>query len=350
MKKLETIEMARGLAAVAVVAFHTNTAAYAVGLAITEWAAPLRLGVDFFFVLSGFIIFHVHRGDIGQREKAWPYFLKRCIRLFPVLWMVAGSWIVLRAILGSPTSAEAIGTTMLLYPSLTEPVPPVVWTLRHELLFYLAFALMVFSRRIGVTVFAIWTLAVLVQMGLIAAGRPIEGPMSMVLSSYVLDFVFGAVAAFLASKWKLSSWWPLTIGLVLLAVCFWLDVNWMPGKSNAMDYVHHANLYLPINGFVFGLIVFGLVAVEDKVNVPRWGVVLGAASYAIYLIHVIVNSFSQIVASWLGNGTGHVLIFVSGIAAGLVLHFGFEKPVTRKLRTLLLPARSAPLPSGKDNG
>src|SRR5574343_121942 len=46
------------------------------------------LGVDFFFVLSGFIIYHIHAKDIGQPQKITPYLLKRFIRLYSIFWVV----------------------------------------------------------------------------------------------------------------------------------------------------------------------------------------------------------------------------------------------------------------------
>lgn len=330
--KLRTVELGRGLAATAVVAFHANASAAYIGLASSRWVSPLQLGVDFFFVLSGFIIFYVHSDDIGRSERAAAYLWKRFVRLFPLLWLVAGGWIVLRTLTVGVPSPDQIGTSLLLYPSLSEPVPVVVWTLRHEMLFYLAFCIAIIHRWTGLALFAAWTLAVLVQMALIAAGRPIEGLPSLLLSSFVLDFVFGAVVAFVSRRGVVASWWPLIVGIALVLLLGWASVAFSLERLGTLDYTSPATLFVPLLGASFALCLYGMVCIESKVKIPQWAMLLGAASYAIYLVHTPVNSVAQRVAVHLGDGFGHLLIIASGIGAGIVLHLVFEKPVAHLLR------------------
>jgi len=52
-------------------------------------------GVDFFFVLSGFIIFFVHGKDIGKPSRLPHYVWRRFIRIYPVYWAVTLISIVL---------------------------------------------------------------------------------------------------------------------------------------------------------------------------------------------------------------------------------------------------------------
>jgi peptidoglycan/LPS O-acetylase OafA/YrhL len=332
--KLRTVEFGRGIAACAVVAFHTNATAAYVGLGTNRWTAPLELGVDFFFVLSGFIIFHVHSDDFGRPELALAYLWRRCVRLFPLLWLVAGGWIVLRSVAASAPTMEQIGTSLLLYPSLAEPMPKVVWTLRHEMLFYIAFCVGIINRWLGIALFCGWTLAVLLQMGLIVAGQPIIGLPSMLVSSFVLDFVFGVGVAIISRRWIVRSWWPLIIGIALVVVLSWAKVELSIERDDLLDYTSRANLLVPLIGAGFALCLYGMICIESQVKVPDWAMLLGAASYAIYLVHTPLNSVVQHIAVRLGDGAGHMLLMVSGIGAGIVLHLVFEKPVARLLRRL----------------
>lgn len=337
--KLRTVEMGRGIAALLVVAFHVNATAHFNGLATSNWAGPLQFGVDFFFVLSGFIITYVHRGDVGQSAKAWPYALKRFIRLYPLLWLVVAPWMVLRTVIGEPPSAEEAGTSLLLYPSTAMPVPGVVWTLRHEILFYFAFCVAIANRTAGLALFGAWTLAVLWQMAMIAGGNPVEGVGAVILSSFVLDFVIGALVALIAARHRVNSWWPLVLGLVAVAAysVTWVLLGW--NREGTLDYTGSGNLAVPLGGLAFGLSLYGLLCIEDRVRVPQFAVLLGGASYAVYLVHVPVLAVLQRFIAPLGDGIAHVLLFLLASAAGVVVHLLFELPVTKALRSRLLPRR-----------
>lgn len=76
-EKLHAIQAGRAVAAIMVVAYHAN-----------DFVLPLRLydgriawrgfgmgyvGVEFFFVLSGFIMFYVHRQDFGHPWRFWTF-------------------------------------------------------------------------------------------------------------------------------------------------------------------------------------------------------------------------------------------------------------------------------------
>lgn len=268
--KLETIEAARGIAALAVVFFHGNASAAFIGARTFEWLSIGEHGVDFFFVLSGFIIFFVHYQDIGRPGGSRDYLLKRALRLFPILWIVVGGWAVLRTAVGQPPSLETLGTSLLLYPSTAEPAPLVVWTLRHEALFYLAFLALILSRKAGMVLFGLWTAAALVQLALSLMGGPVGGLASFFLSSYALDFIFGAGIAILHRRrsFRRTSL-PLILATLLIVTLFWIEKHYGIRRTSLLDYsTPAATLWVAILGLGFAAVLHGLLCIEGKFKVP----------------------------------------------------------------------------------
>jgi len=342
-RKLETVEMGRGLAALAVVLFHANGAADFIGARTAPLLSLGEHGVDFFFVLSGFIIFFVHRGDIGQPAQARDYALKRFIRLFPLLWLVVLSWSALKAGAGEAPSLSSLATSLFLYPSTAEPIPLVVWTLRHEALFYLAFLLLIWDKKSGIALFAAWTAGSLIQLGLSLSGRAVAGLGAFLLSSYQLDFMMGMGVAYLHSRFDFrASFVPLAGGVLAVAALLAAGAYFDIVRESMLDYSSvPATAWTLALGLAFAGLLHGLLCIEKLVTVPRSLVLLGGASYALYLVHTPANVFLQRIAAFLPGEVAILFMAVFGVAAGLVAHLYLEKPMTGYLRHTLLPKRRA---------
>lgn len=328
-----------------VVVFHANASADEFDGPHWAWLSIGEHGVDFFFVLSGFIIAFAHPSEAGQREMARTYLVKRAIRLLPTLWIVVGGWAVFRMLMGIHVEPEMIARSMLLWPSTEPTLPGVVWTLRHEALFYAVFVLILINQRVGIWVFLLWALAAASQLVLAAFDRAIEGLPAFFLSTFTLDFMFGMLVARLHRRNAFSaSMVPLIVSSCLLAglllVYKWLEFH----RSGTADYVSLAATWgTLLLGLAFAGILHGLICIEKRVRVPDAGVFLGGASYAIYLLHTIVNSFSQRFAAHLSPslkafGLGHLLLIVAGTICSLFFYGLIERPTTKALRRRLLPA------------
>ncbi|WP_339584972.1 acyltransferase family protein [Aquabacterium sp. G14] len=122
------------------------------------------LGVDFFFVLSGFIIAHSSLRPDSLQGGAREYFKARFIRIYvPYLPIGVGIYL-LYLLLPNLSQAErspSLLTTFLLMPSDAPPALSVAWTLVHEMIFYLIFSLWFFSRKAFWSVLAIWVASIL---------------------------------------------------------------------------------------------------------------------------------------------------------------------------------------------
>lgn len=152
---INSLQVFRGLAALAVVAHHTAVSTDA--FVQTVPAGWLRLfdlgalGVDFFFVLSGFIIMHAHRQELANTAAVKPYLAKRLMRIFPAYWPVGLAMLALYAAFPGVSAAGgrefSYLSSILLLPADLPPALSVAWTLVHELMFYLVFMLWFVSWR-----------------------------------------------------------------------------------------------------------------------------------------------------------------------------------------------------------
>jgi exopolysaccharide production protein ExoZ len=158
--KFGLLELGRGVAAALVVFHHAGDVLVEPRFfGVEGFGGHLRnfnVGVDFFFVLSGFIIAWVHWRDIGDPDRLGRYVVRRFARIYPPYWCILFPLIVLYQIFpgtGAPSQHD-IATALLsipLLPDINPPVLGVAWTLVHEVFFYALYGVVIaFGRR------AIW--------------------------------------------------------------------------------------------------------------------------------------------------------------------------------------------------
>jgi exopolysaccharide production protein ExoZ len=131
-------------------------------------------GVDFFFVLSGFIITYVHRADIGNPRRLNQYLWKRVTRIYPLYWFVTAIVLIFASFSAEKLArldAWHVIASLALIPHAREPLLGVAWTLQYEMLFYLTFAIAILHARAGILLLAVGVLAVLVAQIYPATGQ-----------------------------------------------------------------------------------------------------------------------------------------------------------------------------------
>ncbi|MBC7750339.1 MAG: acyltransferase [Candidatus Saccharibacteria bacterium] len=280
--QLSSIEAARGIAAVMVVFYHAARHLKA-DTGYLPWQGVSQFGhsgVDFFFVLSGFIIMFVHRKDLGNPHTLLKYFERRFTRIYPYFWFSLGIGIVLTLLSSKNKTLDLafILSTATLLPFGGDV--GVAWTLQHEILFYLVFAVAIFNWRLGLGLFASWMILVFTIWD--AATTPSSFPLIQKLVAPVnLEFFFGLAAAYVVQSRRLNSF----------KICAWI------GAAVFLTIGIAENLgmfdgYAPSSQLAYGsasaLIVMGIATAELRggLRVPKLLTVLGSASYSIYLFHL----------------------------------------------------------------
>jgi peptidoglycan/LPS O-acetylase OafA/YrhL len=152
------IDALRGLAALAVVLYHAKEGRHIDSLAawlpgaVTTLIAHGDLGVQVFFVLSGFVIAHsMSRHEVGL-SYVGRFMLRRSIRLDPAYWasivlVVALGVISARFVAGKVYEVPGAGRLLVHMFYLqdllgVQPLNSIYWTLCIEIQFYLTFSLL----------------------------------------------------------------------------------------------------------------------------------------------------------------------------------------------------------------
>jgi exopolysaccharide production protein ExoZ len=344
-QKLESLQVGRGIAAFMVLLFHSQVFMRAVHpeSMFARMFGFGRTGVDFFFVLSGFLMVYVHSRDFGEPRRLGIYAYKRLTRIYPVYWVLCA--VLIPLVLLAPWVMQNQGkttfTTLLLsvflVPHEGARLIGITWSLEYEMMFYVAFAAFFISARFGLLCFAAWFLAIVCAAiwgppTLNSIGVPAIAPffLGFMLNLHVAEFMLGMIAAWLVQR-DVRLRMPralLVAALVAAAVFAAYEANFLP-EDRTLRTVTAAY------GLIAGMIVFAVVQTELRypVRIPRWLTLLGAASYAIYLTHYLVVALAVVVARhWPAVAATPaplllLLLLLLGLAPGIVLHLLVERPL-----------------------
>jgi peptidoglycan/LPS O-acetylase OafA/YrhL len=353
----------RFIAALFVVVFHStswehgNWPALARNLALSAVTA-----VEMFFVLSGFVLTYTYRGEGTLRE----YYAGRAARIYPVYLLAL--LLSLPFFVWSHVRRGAYGALILeggavlalvqsYVPSLAMAWNPPAWSLSAEATFYLLFPFIVrlllrarLRIALGVAVFAsvvaiaLPTLYVVVAPDGDAVPTVESNGFWLNILKYnplvrVCDFIVGIALgrAFLDEAWRASvarhaPWLSLVAAAGIGATASVSSVVPFP--------LLHNGLLVPL----FAVLVVTLATREGPL--ARWLgtpllVLLGEASYALYILHVPLlilahhGAAALFGAPFLRTGWFTVMFMVSAVLASVVSFRAVEVPMRTWLRGVL---------------
>ena len=336
---LASLQAGRALAALLVMMYHNGLYIFALdkywgydpGHRLFNFA---HAGVEFFFVLSGFIILHVHWQDLGLPSRFFSFAKKRFLRIYPMYWLVLALTIPIFFIVptfGHPYHREAaviLSSVFLVHfdPQMRSDIA-VAWTLYHEILFYAVFALAILNRRIGLWALAFW----LIVSGATLALESPDFPLTYIASPLHLLFGMGMLACVILRNSRVKM--P---GLLAL-----LGVGIFIATGLEEDYVEL--LSDNTRNFLFGagsaMALTGLVELErqGRLRIAGWLRLMGDASYSIYLTHFMLLSLLAKIFIKLGaremlpDLLCYALLPLLATLAGIAVHLYIERPLLRWL-------------------
>lgn len=344
--KLEGIQILRGYAAMLVVVTHLWSAGL-VSSAL-RFSRIGGLGVDIFFIISGFIMCYSLR-DRVRAEDCVQFLKKRVIRVYPIYLLVLIPFLLQYLVrnVGSVDPLLVIGN-LLLSPSFSGSpeyrmlVSP-AWTLTYELFFYLLFTgAMLSSASKDRVIYAVMVVIVLLvtlvnMLGLKGERFQWSNFQYIVGDTLLLNFVIGCACYFVWRKYAravFSFWSALAAAVVLTVVSLGLSKFGLP---------RILSLGLPAGAIV---LVF-LFTEFEKRNLTKPLLFLGSASYSIYLVHAVIAHWKHLFTGTVAheNDLTGVLLTVMALVAGCVFYVVVENPISHVLHG----KRSRPIPVPRQN-
>lgn len=350
---LPALDSLRGMAALSVCLFHSNNL-----FGLPSLLPHAYIAVDFFFVLSGFILFYRY-GHILDRRSSAPvtvneYIIRRLARLYPLLLLatLAGflmmsarlvmsggigndAGMLVYALISGVFMLPAINTGLIFGPDVLFPFVGPAWSVFWEMVVSIGFALW---ARAGlrfvplVTVIALLSLAVFAfPLGTIDGGWRFETFHIGGLRA-VAGFCLGILIARLYARTE-NSMSPKQQRAASLAVfaLICLVATYIASGAQVTSLVFE----LLLLAIVFPTVVFLSAHAAPCFLVNKVGFVLGSASYSLYLLHIISRDIAafilgrtDVVKPSLLVGSGWLLATI--FASYLCWRF-FETPARRWL-------------------
>lgn len=351
--KIESIQILRGLAALSVVMFHyrfylvPDGADRTIPDQLFGWGA---IGVDLFFVISGFIMVFVTRNSGYGAKTGVVFIINRLTRILPTYYIILLFAFVsdgAMSIFHYPEKASNLLSALTFHPYLSEPAPLYIpdsgmynvrWTLNYEIYFYLAFSICLLSKFRTLALCGWFLLPVVLAYSLTSNftisthGYDYNSVMLRFLTNpIILEFGVGALAGcfylYLRDRDILESGYLSVLCLAVIAVGI------MSGQLQAYNITSAC-------AFFFLVLIFSLQSQKIMRFRPKALVMLGNISFSWYLIHnplavFLSGKIEKIYPGAIHNTVGFIFLIIASLFFAWLSHRYLEVKLTEKIRSLL---------------
>lgn len=273
----------------------------------------LTFGVDLFFMISGFVMVYAN-GDTPPATFA----RKRITRIVPLYWIATALMLAAFPLIERPIVAEEVLRSLFFWPTPHKPVLSVGWTLNYEMFFYALFGLSLFMRRGAFLLISV--LAIVVGAGF---AFDLPEPLEVWFDQIILEFAAGMAVglAFLRRGKRLANRVGFAAAMAGAVIAFRaLSATPLPRVIQASPMM-----------LVLAACVL-LLPERDEKRVPGCVLLLGAASYALYLFHpLVIDLVARFMPRW-GPLPLVLVCLIAAVAAAISVHLLIERPLLVALR------------------
>jgi peptidoglycan/LPS O-acetylase OafA/YrhL len=291
-----------------------------------------------FFVISGFIMAAVAGVSIGSTEFLW----RRIVRIYPTYWLISIAVLAVTLVAPEMVNSSISGPislwrSFMLVPGPTVPLLAVGWTLVYEMYFYLVFAVFLALRLPILAGLFTWAI-ILIVITMAAPDQVAASPILRVVTSpLTAEFMIGLV---IGTLWRNRRTPGAAVAFVIGVAGLAFSIGFLAPAVSLATSVKLDLWRVGIFGLPCAFIIYGLSGLENRhrLRLPSPFILVGDASYATYLSHVLVISTvgrALALAAPAGSVRTSLMLIVFGwIAAnlgGVLLHLLFERPTLRSL-------------------
>lgn len=277
-----------------------------------DFQREAKIGVSFFFVLSGYLICKSLSSTNFDYEGLKKYLLRRIIRIVPIYWILLFAYLFIDK---SMQNENLFVHFLMIKGFMMETWYKGIgaaWSLTTEMSFYIIAPLLFIlidknkSYIIGIASFVIFTVSYII----------LNWDMFSFLSSFTLlgrtfEFFVGMLAYYIIapmigkldiSKLKLTYWGGLFILITFIILCFIKTIE-VPYSTSYLHGKLLNNFILPI---FIAMLIIGLQFDKtwlSNILGSKILVLLGKASFVFYLIHgsfriIEMNNYFWFVTCW----------------------------------------------------
>ncbi len=338
--RLYELDGLRLVAALCVVVFHYAFSAPVGGtstVAFPELEGVARygyLGVDLFFLISGFVVL---MSAWGRTPRAFA--VSRIARLYPAYWVGIAATTLVTVTLGAgifDVSLTQVLVNLTMFQAVADVpnVDVVYWTLWTEMRFYFLIGLLTLigmtRTRVMIMMWSWLALTALVQAGLL------PGIADLVVQSEFSHYFIAGMALFLLYKygldWQVAVIVPLCLGNAVYRAIGYAD---SVGRRYKVEY---DSVVIAVVVVVIFLIMT-LIALRVLGRLARpWLATAGALTYPLYLLHAHIG---VILINRIGDSVNRYVLMIGLITVMLLAAYAVyrwvEKPVGPLIRRLAGP-------------